>query len=143
MKKTLLIAGALLLAATSATSALAQGRPYYGGGYYNARPNPYTQYFRQLRESQRHARLHEELGEAHAEEHYEGLGSRGDHRDLHGALGEAHDAYHYDHPRADYWDGLARMNRPYNGYGQGSYGYGYGQYHYYGNGMSFGFSFGR
>ena len=150
MKKTLLIAGALLLA--SASSAFAQGyNPYYGGynggrAYYG-RQNSYTDYFRQLRACQRHEGLHEELGGAHADEHYQGLESRGDHRDLHGALGDAHDAYHDDHPRADYCDGLARSN-PYgrNG-GYGGYGYGnapgYGYGGNYGGGMSFGFGFGR
>ena len=145
MKKTLLIAAALLLA-TSASSAFAQGGLHYGGGYNYGRSGAYAEYFRQLRECQRHAGVHRELGQAHREEHYEGLESRGDHRDMHGALGEAHDAYHYDRPRADYCDSLMRRNRPSYGYGQGSYGYGYGQNPYYGNyvnGMSFGFSFGR
>ena len=90
MRKTLLIAGALLLA--SASSAFAQGyNPYYGGRAYYGRQNAYTDYFRQLRACQRHERLHEELGEEHAEEHYEGLQSRGDHRDLHDALEDAHE----------------------------------------------------
>src|SRR6266478_8992025 len=103
MKKTLLIAGALLLA--SASSAFAQGyNPYYGGRAYYGRQNAYTDYFRQLRACQRHERLHEELDAAHAEEHSQGLESRADHRDLHDALEDAHDAYHDDHPRADNCD---------------------------------------
>jgi hypothetical protein len=148
MRKTLLIAGALLLA--SASSAFAQGyNPYYGGRGYYGRQNAYTDYFRQLRACQRHERLHEELDAEHADEHYQGMESRGDHRDLHDAIDEAHDAYHDDHPRADYCDGLARSN-PYgrtggyqdDGYG---YGYGYGPGYYRPNygGMSFGFGFGR
>ena len=148
MKTTLLIAGALLLA--SASTAFAQGyNPYYGGRAYYGRQNAYTDYFRQLRTCQRHEQLHEELDAAHAEEHYQGLESRGDHRDLHGVIDEAHDAYHDDHPRADYCDGLARSN-PYR---NNSYGYGYREGGYgnepdyyrpsYGNGMSFGFAFGR
>src|SRR6266446_3156435 len=130
MKKTLLIAGALLLA--TASSAFAQGySPYYGGRANYGRQNAYTEYFRQLRACQRHERLHEELGAAHAEEHYQGMESRGDHRDLHDALEDAHDAYHDDHPRADFCDGLARSNpyrsNPYGyGYQNGGYGYGYG-----------------
>src|SRR6266567_9615959 len=149
MKKTLLIAGALLLA--SASSGFAQGyNPYYGGRAYYGRQNAYTDYFRQLRACQRHERLHEELDVAHAEEHSQGMESRGDHRDLHGALEDAHDAYHDDHPRADNCDGLARSNpyrsNPYGqGYQDGGYGYGYGPGTYQPNsgGMSFGFGFGR
>ena len=77
MKKTLLIAGALLLA--TASSAFAQGyNPYYGGRADYGRQNAYTDYFRQLRACQRHERLHEELDAAHADEHGEGLQSRGD-----------------------------------------------------------------
>jgi len=149
MKKTLLIAGALLLA--TASSAFAQGyNPYYGGRADYGRQNAYTDYFRQLRACQRHERLHEELDAAHADEHGEGLQSRGDHRDLHDALEDAHDAYHDDHPRADVCDGLARSNpyrgNPYGyGYQQGGYGYApsYGYGGNYGGGMSFGFGFGR
>jgi hypothetical protein len=135
MKKTLIIAGVLLLA--SASSAFAQGyNPYYGGRAYYGRQNAYTDYFRQLRACQRHERLHEELGAAHADEHYQGMESRDDHRDLHDALEDAHDAYHDDHPRVDYCNGLTRSN-PYRGYG---YAPGYG-----GNsgGLSFGFGFRR
>src|SRR2546430_3221784 len=151
MKKTLLIAGALLLA--SASSAFAQGyNPYYGGRAYYGRQNAYTDYFRQLRACQRHERLHEELDAAHAEEHSQGLESRGDHRDLHDALEDAHDAYHDDHPRADSCDGLARSNpygrnSGYGGYGYGNApGYGYGYAPGYGGkygGTSFGFRFVR
>jgi len=86
------------------------------------------------------------LGAAHAEEHYQGMESRGDHRDLHDALEDAHDAYHDDHPRADFCDGLARSN-PYRsnpnryGYQEGGYGSGYYQPNY--GRLSFGFGFGR
>ena len=146
MKKTLLIASALLLA--TASSAFAQGyNPYYGGRAYYGRQNAYTDYFRQLRACQRHERLHEELDAAHAEEHYQGMDGPGDHRDLHDALKDAHDAYHDDHPRADFCDGLARSNPyPYRyGYQDGGYGNGYGPGYYRPNygGMSFGFAFGR
>ena len=148
MKKTLLIAGALLLA--SASASFAQGyNPYYGGRAYYGRQSAYTDYFRQLRACQRHERLHEELDAAHAEEHSQGMESRADHRDLHDALEEAHDAYHDDHPRADNCDGLARynpyrMSNPYRyGYQEGSYGYGPGYYRPNYGGLSFGFAFGR
>jgi len=145
MKKTLLIAGALLLA--TAGSAFAQGyNPYYGGRAYYGRQNAYTDYFRQLRACQRHERLHEELDAAHAEEHSQGLESRGDHRDLHDALEDAHEAYHEDHPRADVCDRLMRTNRyqpSYRyGYPNGGSGYGYAPSTYQ-DGMRFGFSFGR
>src|SRR5437868_7534605 len=79
MKKTLLIAGALLLT-TVASSAFAQG--YYGGSYggYYGRSSPYVDYARQMREERRHARLHQELDSLHAYEHYQGFDSRADHR---------------------------------------------------------------
>jgi len=102
------------------------------GGHITGGRTRNTDYFRQLRACQRHERLHEELGAAHAEEHYQGMESRADHRDLHDALEDAHDAYHDDHPRADNCDGLARSN-PYgrnSGYG----GYGYGNARGYGYG---------
>lgn len=139
MKKTLLVAGALLLA-TSASSAFAQGyNPYYGGQSYYGRQGSYGGYVRQLREQQRHARVHEELDAAHADEHYQGLESRGDHRDLHDAIDEAHDGYHYAQPRA----GLTRSN-PYGMNGGYDSDYGYRSNNYYGNnGMSFGFGFSR
>lgn len=142
MKRFLFIAAALVLT-TSACSSLADARPYYGGHYYEPRPNPYTQYFRQLRECQRHARLHRELEEAHIDEHDDGLGSRAEHRDLHEALDEAHDAYHDDRPRADYCDSVPDLNRPYAGRGRGSYRYGYIPYPDYGYGWSFEFGFRR
>ena len=139
MKKSLLTAVALLLA--SASSAFAQGySPYYGGQSYYGRSGSYGDYVRQQREERRHARVHQELDAVHADEHYQGLDSRADHRDLHDTVEDAHDAYHYDHPRA----GAARSNPyGYEGYGYGN-GYGYGSNNYYGNnGMSFGFGFGR
>jgi hypothetical protein len=153
MNKTLLIAGALLLA-TSASSAFAQGyNPYYGGQSYYGRQGSYGDYVRQLREEQRHARVHEELDAAHADEHYQGLESRGDHRDLHDAIDEAHDAYHYTHPRAGLppsypygMNGGYGYGGGYSGYGGGYSGsdYGYRSNNYYGNsGMSFRFGFGR
>ena len=135
MKKFAVIAGALLLAST-ASSAFAQGY-YRTPGYYGSRGN--LDYFRQLRACQRHEREHEALGAAHAEEHYEGLESRGDHRDLHGALEEAHDAYHAEHPRADFCDGLTSRYR----YDNRRYSYRSGYGPYYGGGMQFGFGFGR
>ena len=144
MKKTLIIAGALLLA-TSAGSAFAQGRPYYGGGYgYYGGANSYRDYVRQMRACQRHERLHRELDAEHAEEHAEGLGGPADHRDLHDTLGEAHEMYHEDHPRADLCDSMdySQQYRG-NGYGYGSAPYRYGSNGYYGNGLSFGFAFGR
>ena len=155
MKKTLLIAGALFLA-TSASSAFAQGYNSYGDqGYYGRQgsyggqgylggQDSYGDYVRLLRACQRHERLHEELGAVHADEHYQGLESRGDHRDLHDAIDEAHDAYHDDHPRADNCDGVARSNSygMNGGYGYAP-GYGYRSNNYGNNGMSFGFRFGR
>ena len=137
MKKLMVIAGALLLAST-ASSAFAQGY-YRTPGYYGGPSRGYLNYYRQLRACQRHGRLHEELGAAHAEEHQEGLESPGDHRDLHDALEEAHEAYHADHPRADMCDGLTARygfgDRAYGSYYGGSYGPSYG--------MRFGFGFGR
>jgi hypothetical protein len=139
MKKTLLIAGALLLA-TTATSAFAQGRPYYGGGYgYYGGAGSYADSVRQLRACQRHARLHRELGAEHAEEHAEGLEGPGDHHDLHEALEDAHEAYHEDHPQADLCNRIGYANR----YRANPYPYGYVRNGYYGNGMSFGFGLGR
>ena len=144
MKKFAVIAGALLLAST-ASSAFAQGY-YRTPGYYGAPWRGYAapwrgnlDYFRQLRACQRHEREHEALGAAHAEEHYEGLESRGDHRDLHDALEDAHDAYHAEHPRADFCDGLTGSYR----YDNRGYGYGGGYGPYYGGGLQFGFGFGR
>src|SRR5215510_2854833 len=150
MKKTLLIAGAAALLAVSAPSAFAQS--YYGGSPYFRAPSGYAEYVRQMRACQRHAREHQELGQVHAEEHYEGLESRGDHRDLHDDLDAAHDAYHADHPRADFcnryytqrYRPAYRYGYPQNGYGY-NYGNGYYNYNngYYNNGLSFGFSYGR
>ena len=141
MKKTLLIVGALLLA-TSASSAFAQGyRPYYGGQSYYGGSDYNGGYARQLREERRDARVHQELDALHADEHYQGLDSRGDHRDLHDSIEEAHDAYHYDHPGVGY---SGSNPSRYGGYGYGNApSYGYGNYSGYGNGMSFGFSYGR
>jgi hypothetical protein len=127
VKKTLIIAGALLLA-TSASSAFAQGRPYYGGYGNYGRAGSYTDYVRQMRACQRHARVHRELGREHAEEHAEGLEGPADHRDLHDTLGEGHEMYHEDHPRADLCDtmgygGRSRGNGYAYGYSPNPYGY--------------------
>jgi len=146
MKKTFLIAGALLLA--SASSAFAQGyNPYYGEQSYYGRSGSYGNYARQLREERRHARVHQELDAAHAYEHYQGLDSRADHRDLHDSIEEAHDAYHYDHPGVGGYDSYGYGSYGYGGYGNRGYGYGnapgygYGG-NYGGNGTSLSFSFG-
>jgi len=145
MLKTLAIAAGLLLA-TSATSAFAQ--PYYGGRQYYRAPSMYGEMVRQMRACQRHGQLHEELGEVHQDEHYQGFQYRGDHRDLHDELGEAHDAYHADHPRADFCNRYYNQYQPSYRYGYPSAPYGYGNSYgyapgYYNNGMSFGFSFGN
>jgi len=138
MKTTLAIAAGLLLA-TATTSAFAQ--PYYGGRQIYRTPSPYAEYVRQMRACQRHAQEHRELGQVHADEHYEGMESWDDHRDLHDELEEAHDAYHADHPRADFCNRYMSRYRP--AYRSG-YPYGYGNAPgYYNNGMSFGFSYGR
>src|SRR5438067_303924 len=137
MRKSLIIIAGALLLGTVATSASAQGWPYYGGGYGGAYgayrgyggPGAYRNYARQLRACQQHERLHQELGAEHAEEHWQGLDSYGDHYDLHGALDDAHDAYHDDHPRADLCEGMGspRYYQPNYGYAPG-YGYGYDPY---------------
>lgn len=151
--KTVLIsaAAAAALLAGSATSASAQpyGEPSWGPRSF-ARMS-YTEYFRQLRACQRHARLHGELGREHVGEHYEGVPSRGDHDDLHGALDQAHDAYHYEQPRANFCNRIiytSRFRNPYgywnrnyanrygSGYGSGAYGYGYGNGSGYDNGYA-------
>lgn len=138
--KTILVsaAAAAALLAGSVTSVSAQ--PYYGGPRSFARMS-YTEYFRQLRACQRHARLHRELGGEHRSEHDEGLYSRGDHDDLHGALDEAHEAYHYDNPRSDFCDRMIQSSRYRDPYGYwnrnyGNSGYGFGAYR---NGYGYGF----
>jgi len=135
--KSILISAAAVAALFGASVTTASAQPYMGGPR-SFGPMAYTEYFRQLRECQRHDRLHRELGREHLYEHDEGVPSRGDHRDLHGALDEAHDAYHYERPRADFCDRMIRSSRyrdPYGywnrnygnyGYGSGSYGNGYG-----------------
>jgi hypothetical protein len=144
MKKTLLIASAVLLATAGAASA----QSYYGGygyrGYYGS-PSSYGDYVRQMRTCQRHAQLHRELDAEHADEHDQGFYGPGDHRDLHEDLDEAHDAYHADHPSADFCNSYG-YDRPapyrYRSYGYNNgYGYGYAPNAY--GGMSFGFSYGR
>ena len=139
MQKTLLIAGAILLATAGAASA----QSYYGGygyrGYYGS-PRSYADFVRQMRACREHARLHRELDVEHAEEHAQGLEGPGDHRDLHEDLDEAHDAYHADHPRADLCNSYGYDRPvPYR-YGRPYVGYGYGNPY---SGMSFGFSYGR
>ena len=148
MKKFLLMAGAALLLSAPVDAAFAQGwrgGDYYSGrGYYAGRDN-YAGYYRFLRECQRHNRAHQELGELHAEGHYEGFDSPYDHGDQHDALGQAHDQYHADHPVSDFCNSYSRTYgaRPYSGYGYnrpygngGAYG-SYGQYGQFG-GYSFG-----
>src|SRR5690349_3905393 len=98
MKKTLLIASAILLATAGAASA----QSYYGGygyrgsygsdgyrGYYGSLRS-YADFVRQMRACREHARLHRELDAEHAEEHAQGFEGPGDHRDLHDDLDEAH-----------------------------------------------------
>src|SRR5437868_9614314 len=150
VKKTLLIAGAFLLATAGAASAQPWSYGGYGGYEYRGGPSAYADYVRQMRACQRHDQLHRELGSVHADEHDQGFDSRGDHRDLHEELDEAHDAYHADHPRADMCDRIGygrpapfRYARPYGGnYGyRGGYDYGYAPNAY--SGLSFRFGFGR
>lgn len=142
MKKTLMIAGALMLATATTTAFAQEWRPYEPGyGYYGG-PGSYRDYVRQLRACQRHAQLHRELDGEHAQEHAEGLEGPGDHRDLHDALGEAHEQYHEDHPRADVCDAMGMGNGPAYRYGYAPYGYDW-QNPGYRSGFSFGFGFGR
>ncbi len=147
MKKILLMAGAALLLAVPVDAAFAQGwrgGDYYGRNYNSGRDN-YAGYYRFLRECQRHDRVHQELGELHAEGHYEGFDSPYDHGDQHDALGQAHDQYHADRPVSDFCNSYTRtyQGRPYNrpyGYNQPN-GYG-GAYDGYG-GQFGGYSYGR
>jgi hypothetical protein len=110
VNRTFIIVGAVLLAAAS-SPAFAQGRPYAGGyGYYGGYgyegPGMYRGFVRQLRECQRHARVHQELDAEHAMEHAQGLEGPDDHHDLHDALDAAHDAYHQNHPGSDVCDAM-------------------------------------
>ena len=52
-----------------------------------------------------HARVHDELAEAHERAHEEGFESRREHRAFHRALGYLHREYHEDHPTyySRYW----------------------------------------
>lgn len=143
MKKFLLMAGAALLLAAPVNSAFAQS--WRGGDYYgrNYRDN-YAGYYRFLRECQQHDRVHQELGELHAEGHYEGFDSPYDHGDQHDALGQAHDQYHADRPVSDFCNSYSRSYRG-RGYNNRPYGYsGYQQQPYGGSyGGGYGYPYGR
>ncbi len=92
MRKLILTAAALALSAPLAP-ALAHDDNYYGG--YSA-----------------HARVHDELEDAHERAHEEGFYSPEEHRAFHRALRYLHHEYHEDHPYYGYY----RSYSPYYSY---------------------------
>jgi hypothetical protein len=157
MLKTLIGAGALLLA-TAIVPASAHDWDDYGNNYgYNNNSygynnyNGYNGYNRgydngygyggpdygtirwHVRACRQHERFHEALDAAHEQEHEQGFDDSGDHSAVHDALHEAHDEYHENHGGAEncgYW--YSQYNRWNHGYygrpNYRSYGYSYGGY---------------
>ena len=83
-------------------------------GYWNSRltdlQNPGYSNPREIRQHvrdcRRHEQFHQDLADAHSQEHAEGAASGQTHHDAHDELQDAHDQYHDDHgsvQNCDYW----------------------------------------
>jgi hypothetical protein len=111
VRKTLIIAGTLLLA-TPATSALAHDSDYY------------QDFFNHSLDHSEHQRFHQQFNAEHRDAHEEGFSNPQEHQEWHRAYGATHGEFHQEHPRT--W-------HDHPGYGYyGYYPYGYNGYYPYG-----------
>ncbi len=119
MNKFIIGFGALLLA-SAAVPALAQysnrDASGYSGGFRSYDLNVVRQHVRDCRQ---HEQFHQELADAHDQQHAEGVANGQDHHDAHDELQSAHDQYHDEHggtENCEYWNNRLTelQNRGYN-----------------------------